>query len=91
MNPDERSRARSAHTSRRQFLQSTAAGIGTIALANSPASAESSPTHFVPRVKRVIHIHLAGGPSQLELFDYKPTLEKLHGQPCPTSRQQNEQ
>src|SRR6188768_3274494 len=85
MNPDERSRARSAHTSRRQFLQSTAAGIGTIALANSPASAESSPTHFVPRVKRVIHIHLAGGPSQLELFDYKPTLEKLHGQPCPTS------
>lgn len=41
--------------------------------------------HFAPRAKSVIYIHLAGAPSQLELFDYKPELEKLDGQPCPPS------
>lgn len=48
------------------------------------AAADLAP-HFVPRVRRVIHINLPGGPSQLELFDYKPMLEKLHGQRCPAS------
>ncbi len=41
--------------------------------------------HFVPRAKRVIYLHMAGAPSQLELFDYKPTLHRLHGQECPES------
>lgn len=41
--------------------------------------------HFAPRAKSVIYIHLAGAPSQLELFDYKPELEKLDGKPCPPS------
>jgi hypothetical protein len=35
--------------------------------------------------KRVIYLHMAGAPSQLELFDYKPVLNKLNGQACPTS------
>lgn len=41
--------------------------------------------HFAPRAKRVIFLHMAGAPSQLELFDYKPELEKLDGLDCPPS------
>ena len=43
------------------------------------------PPHFAPKAKSVIYIHLAGAPSQLELFDYKPTLAGLDGQACPPS------
>ena len=85
---------------RREFLLRSSAGIGTAALFGSgslvaraagPADADLGgrvgdlAPHFIPRVKRVIHINLPGGPSQLELFDYKPALEKYHGQPCPSS------
>ena len=41
--------------------------------------------HFAPKAKRVIFLHMAGAPSQLELFDYKPALHKLDGQDCPPS------
>ncbi len=41
--------------------------------------------HFPGKVKNVIYIHMAGAPSQLELFDYKPELIKLSGQECPPS------
>lgn len=41
--------------------------------------------HFPPRAKNVIYLHMAGAPSQLELFDYKPVLHKLNGQDCPQS------
>src|SRR5665811_1339102 len=41
--------------------------------------------HFAPKAKRVIYLHMTGSPSQLELFDYKPILNKLHNQPCPES------
>jgi hypothetical protein len=41
--------------------------------------------HFPPRVKRVIHLCMAGGPSHLETFDYKPLLAKMDGQPMPDS------
>lgn len=41
--------------------------------------------HFAPRAKRVIYLHMAGAPSQLEMFDYKPELQKLDGQDCPQS------
>ena len=43
------------------------------------------PPMFVPKAKRVIFLHMAGAPSQLELFDYKPELQKLDGQDCPQS------
>ncbi len=43
------------------------------------------PSHFAPKAKRVIFLHMAGAPSQLELFDYKPELQKLNGQACPQS------
>lgn len=41
--------------------------------------------HYGPKVKSVIYLHMAGAPSQLEMFDYKPTLQKLDGQDCPES------
>ena len=39
--------------------------------------------HFPPRAKNVIYLFMAGGPSQLELIDYKPKLVDLNGQPIP--------
>ncbi|MFS8615792.1 MAG: DUF1501 domain-containing protein [Solitalea sp.] len=58
--------------------------------AGAPAINPSNPMapktpHFAPRAKSVIYLHMAGAPSQLELFDYKPELHKLHNQPCPPS------
>ena len=41
--------------------------------------------HFIPKAKRVIHLFMAGGPSQLDLFDYKPELARRDGQPIPAS------
>ena len=43
------------------------------------------PPEFPARAKRIIYLHMAGAPSQLELFDYKPDLNKLNGQDCPAS------
>lgn len=43
------------------------------------------PLHHAPKVKRVIQLYMAGGPSHLETFDYKPTLAKLDGKPTPES------
>ena len=79
---------------RRKFLTSTFGSVGSLALGsmlgprllagdpNHPSSA--FPTH-TPRVKRVIHLCMAGGPSHLETFDYKPELERMHGKTMPTS------
>src|SRR6266487_4105253 len=41
--------------------------------------------HFPAKAKSVIYLFMAGGPSQLELFDYKPKLQELNGQPIPES------
>lgn len=45
----------------------------------------SLPPPFIPKAKSVIYLHMAGAPSQLELFDYKPELMKYNNQPCPES------
>lgn len=88
------------HYTRRHFLRTCSTGLGAIALsglvgcgqeAMSPQSVLSEQAlhtglhHFAPRAKRVIYLHMAGSPSQLELFDYKPELDKLHNQNCPPS------
>jgi len=39
--------------------------------------------HFAPTAKRVIYLHMAGSPPQQDLFEHKPRLNELHGQPCP--------
>ena len=49
----------------------------------NPLLAKSS--HFPAKAKSVIYIHMAGAPSQFEMFDHKPELNKLHGQDCPPS------
>jgi uncharacterized protein (DUF1501 family) len=57
----------------------------------SSASADATnplaprPPHFAPKAKRVIHLFMAGAPSQLDLFDRKPELTRLEGQPLPES------
>lgn len=43
------------------------------------------PPPFSPKVKSVIYLHMVGAPSQLEMFEFKPELQKLHNQPCPDS------
>lgn len=80
---------------RRQFFGECGVGIGKIALGGLLAnelSAQEKPTgkdvrqpHFPPKVKSVIHLFMAGAPSQLELFDEKPTLSRLEGNPLPAS------
>ncbi len=74
---------------RRHFLTKATLGLG--ALAMSSFSRQASPErdgngpHFAPRAKRVIYLFQAGGPSQLELFDYKPTLRQRHREELPAS------
>tara|TARA_R110002073_G_C9499469_1_gene582089 strand:+ start:29379 stop:30776 length:1398 start_codon:yes stop_codon:yes gene_type:complete len=74
------------HLARRTFLKR--AGVGSVALAsmlNESTSLASEGIHHPPRIKRVIHLCMAGGPSHLETFDYKPELARLDGQPMPES------
>jgi hypothetical protein len=83
---------------RRHFFGRLATGIGTAALGSllNPsllAAAAAGPRagglpgvpHFAPRARRVIYLFMAGGPSQMELLDYKPELEKLHNRELPDS------
>lgn len=84
---------------RRHFFGLSATGIGTAALASLlPRDLLADTTqidaktgglvglpHFAPKAKRVIFLHQSGAPSQVELFDYKPSLKKLHGTELPDS------
>ena len=67
---------------RRHFFQSTGFGLGSVALASVQQALAQKP-HFAPKAKNVIFLFMAGAPSQLDLFDYKPALNKFDGQPCP--------
>lgn len=77
--------------SRRRFLNSFGHGLGAIALANlinpRPAMGLDSHAapHFAPKAKRVIFLFQSGAPSQIDLFDYKPLLNKMHGQELPAA------
>lgn len=80
---------------RRHFFSQTGLGIGTIALSAllnenlfSAAATARNPLvpkapHFAPKAKRIIYLFMAGAPSQLDLFDYKPKLNELDGQKIP--------
>jgi uncharacterized protein DUF1501 len=85
---------------RRSFLGRASLGLGSMALAGmlqpnvlaggaSPREAKfqgaAFPRHVTPKAKRVIFLCMAGGPSQLELFDNKPKLTAMHGKPVPES------
>jgi hypothetical protein len=81
---------------RRHFFRAGALGLGTAALASllpGRAGAEAlSPTgglpglpHFAPRARRAIYLFMNGGPSQMDLFDYKPKMEALFDKDLPES------
>src|SRR5215218_9235318 len=69
---------------RRHFLGACGFGLGGLALGTIARGATQAP-HFAATAKRVIYLHMAGGPSQLELFEHKPELARRHGEPCPPS------
>src|SRR5271165_3419861 len=84
--------------SRRELLGRYGTGMGLIGLAGlladqstqaaEPAAQDPlSPRkpHFRPRAKRIIHLYMNGGPSQVDTFDPKPALEKYHGKKAPAS------
>ena len=81
---------------RRWFFKECGIGLGSLALASlmeeshfaQSQSAIANPLapkqpHFKPKAKRVIYLFMAGGPSQFETFDYKPSLAKYNGKPVP--------
>ncbi len=74
---------------RRNFLTSSASGLGMAALGAMLHADEATnplamkPPHFAPKAKNCIFLLQAGAPSQLDLFDPKPKLNELHGQPLP--------
>jgi hypothetical protein len=84
---------------RRHFLKECGLGFGTLAfgalwgcssggnknLLNTANPLQPKAPPFPAKAKSVIYLHMAGAPSQLELFDYKPALQKLDGQDCPAS------
>jgi hypothetical protein len=86
---------------RRHFFRDCGVGLGAMALDSllgrdglaasptthhSPLTTHCSPKpHFAPRARSVIFLFMAGGPSQFELFEHKPELQKYHGKPIPES------
>lgn len=81
--------------SRRQFFGRSGVNLGAISLwsllandAFTDATArplQSRSSHFEPRAKRVIFLNMNGAPPQLDMFDYKPELQRLSGQVVPAS------
>jgi hypothetical protein len=67
---------------RRHFFNSASFGIGSMALSSLFGAAPGKP-HFAPKANNIIYLFMAGGPSQLDLFDHKPKLTQFDGQPCP--------
>lgn len=79
----------SAQMTRRQLLGNTGLGLGAAALGsllNGSVRADSDSLtlpHFAAKAKRVIYLFQNGGPTHVDLFDYKPKLRELHNQPLP--------
>ncbi|MEY5011647.1 MAG: hypothetical protein RLZZ253_2786 [Verrucomicrobiota bacterium] len=81
---------------RREFLSRFGMGLGSLALADLLPANAAAPApavdrgilgqpHFPPRAKRVIYLFMSGGPSQVDLLDYKPLLNQRHGEQLPDS------
>ena len=98
---DDRTIAKLKSSTRRGFFQDAGFSLGSIALASllgpssgadagSPKVSASNPmapraSHYAPRAKNVIYLFMAGGPSQLEMFDHKPKLAEYSGKTPPES------
>jgi hypothetical protein len=86
-----------AQHTRRVFLERSTLGLGAMAASSlldaeepsantsNPSRAPAGPPHFAPRARRVIYLFQSGGPSQMDLFDYKPQLARRFGQEVPRS------
>ena len=99
MNEHDATRSRHLHRRllRRTFLNRAGVGVGAAALSALLARDGVGETgvsgiaglpglpHFAPKAKHVIFLCMAGGPSHLETFDYKPKLAEMHGKPMPDS------
>ncbi len=78
--------------SRRDLLQVSSAGFGSLALAGLLGAEQPKgpldirAPHFPAKAKRVIFLFMHGGPSQVDTFDYKPLLKRDHGKPLPFAR-----
>ncbi|HZE83251.1 MAG TPA: DUF1501 domain-containing protein [Puia sp.] len=83
------------HLNRRRFLSRLGLGVGSIALGSllipdlfrgsEEEAAITGLPHFAPKAKRIIYLFQNGAPSQLDLFDYKPMLNKMQGEDLPAS------
>ncbi|MGB1930358.1 MAG: DUF1501 domain-containing protein [Mariniblastus sp.] len=92
--------------SRRQFLLRSGNGVGAMALStlinpslvgslNANEQNRSHPglpqfPNFAPKAKRIIYLFMAGGPSHIDTFDYKPAMRKFHGEELPDSIRQGQ-
>ena len=95
MNPFQQSQL--SHT-RRHFLMSGKHLLGGAALATlmgeslmggtAARSPQEREPHFTPKAKRVIYLHMVGGPSQMDLFDYKPQMNEWYDKELPDSIRQ---
>src|SRR5262249_35681407 len=90
---------------RRDFLGRFGLGLGSASLASllNPTRALGAAAHaaspyrglpefpnFAPRVRRGVYLFMSGGPSQMDLFDYKPVLNRMNGQELPASVRQGQ-
>ncbi len=87
MNPIEEFRL---NVTRRHFLAAGSHLLGTAALASLGGDAfgnvlSSGRRHFAPKAKQVIYLHMVGGPSQIDLFDYKPVMREWYDKDLPES------
>ncbi|NND07817.1 MAG: DUF1501 domain-containing protein [Saprospiraceae bacterium] len=86
--------------SRREFLSKSALGLGALSLSAllDPLAGQSLQSnepsrdlpHFAPKAKRVIYLFQSGAPSQMDLFDHKPLLQKMYGEELPASVRQGQ-
>ena len=70
---------------RRTFIKRASLGSAALTSLLNESTIGSIKTKVAPKCKRVIVLCMAGGPSHLETFDFKPKLKELHGQPMPKS------
>ena len=86
------------YETRRQFFAKGKSALGFAALtalmqragilgadASDPVAAMKAVTHFAPKAKRVIYLHMVGGPSQMDLYDYKPGMKDFYDKDLPDS------
>ena len=88
------------YETRRQFFSRGANAVGAAALAsllgadrgaaNASEAAKAALTHFAPKAKQVIYLHMVGGPPQMDLYDYKPQMNEWYDKDLPDSIRQGQ-